>query len=260
MSWRAAAYLVSLVPALAVAQVAAPAPPGGMTLTCQFNAGPRAGQMRDLSGLPGMAPFAIGGACSDGAGSTGIGVSPSVAPGAMPGAPLPENMTLTCRFSAGPRAGQVERFGSASAVPPFPVGGACSDGRGSTGLGVSDARGQGRQYRRRAWTPGRRSAYGAAGFARENGMAGTVIDNAAKQRFELEVEGHTAFIAYRRDGETVDMLHTEVPKELGGRGIGAVLAQGALDMVGAAGGKVVATCPFIARYIDKNAKYKALVA
>jgi len=116
--------------------------PGGMTMTCQFSGGPRAGQMRDLAGLPGMTPFAIGGACSDGAGSAGIGVSPAVAPGLVPGAPLPENMTLTCQFSAGPRMGQVERFGAASGVPPFPVGGACNDGRGSTGLGTSDARGQ----------------------------------------------------------------------------------------------------------------------
>jgi len=91
-------------------------------------------------------------------------------------------------------------------------------------------------------------------------MAATVIDNTAKQRFELEVDGHLAFIAYGRDGKTVDMRHTEVPKELGGRGVGGTLAQGALDLVAAAGGKVVPSCPFIAKYIDKNEKYKALLA
>ncbi len=91
-------------------------------------------------------------------------------------------------------------------------------------------------------------------------MAGKVIDNTAKNRFELEVEGHTAFITYRRDGKTVDMLHTEVPKELGGKGVGGTLAQGALDMVQASGDKVKPSCPFIAKYIDKNQQYKALLA
>ncbi len=126
-------FIVCLATTGALAQVAVPA---GMTMTCQFSAGPRAGQMRDLAGLPGMAPFAIGGACSDSNGSTGIGVTPSAAPGVPPGAPLPENMTLSCQFSAGPRSGQVERFGAASGVTPFAVGEACADGRGSTGLGV----------------------------------------------------------------------------------------------------------------------------
>ena len=44
-------------------------------------------------------------------------------------------------------------------------------------------------------------------------------DNAAQSRFELAVDGHTAFVVYRKTPDTITLVHTEVPPELGGRGI-----------------------------------------
>jgi len=87
-----------------------------------------------------------------------------------------------------------------------------------------------------------------------------VRDNPDKQQFELIVEGHTALAAYRLKPGVITFTHTEVPKELGGRGIGSLLAKGALDQVRARGLKVVPLCPFIKAYIEKNAAYQDLLA
>ena len=45
---------------------------------------------------------------------------------------LPSGMSLTCRFTRGPRAGQVEDFCGTNARPA-PTGGLCTDGQGSWG-------------------------------------------------------------------------------------------------------------------------------
>ena len=86
-----------------------------------------------------------------------------------------------------------------------------------------------------------------------------VKDNPAKNQFELIVEGHTALAAYRLKPGIITFTHTEVPKELGGRGVGSQLAKGALDQVRARGLKVVPLCPFIKAYIEKHAEYADLV-
>lgn len=86
-----------------------------------------------------------------------------------------------------------------------------------------------------------------------------VRDNPALHRFELEAEGHIAFAAYQLSPGTITFIHTEVPKELGGRGIGSALAQGALEAVRAKGLKVVAKCPFIAAYIGKHPEFSDLL-
>jgi hypothetical protein len=46
--------------------------PGGMTLTCRFIGGPRAGGFQNFSGT-GVAPIPVGAPCNDGAGSFGFG-------------------------------------------------------------------------------------------------------------------------------------------------------------------------------------------
>ena len=87
-----------------------------------------------------------------------------------------------------------------------------------------------------------------------------VTDNAAKHRYELNVDGHIAFVEYQLSPGVIDLVHTFVPKELGGRGIGSILAKGVLDSVRSRDLKVIATCPFIAGYIGKNPDYADLLA
>jgi hypothetical protein len=83
-------------------------------------------------------------------------------------------------------------------------------------------------------------------------MPNAVRDNPQRSRFELDADGHVAFSNYRRDGNTITFMHTEVPKELEGHGIGSALVRGELEIARAQGLTVAATCPFVRAYIAKH--------
>ncbi|MBR0833645.1 N-acetyltransferase [Bradyrhizobium manausense] len=86
-----------------------------------------------------------------------------------------------------------------------------------------------------------------------------VIDNKAHHRFELEVEGHLATEHYKLEGNIIIFEHTDVPKELGGKGVGSKLVQGALDQVRARGLKLIPQCPFVRAWIEKHPDYADMV-
>ncbi len=90
--------------------------------------------------------------------------------------------------------------------------------------------------------------------------ADLVRDNPKEHRFELVVDGVTAFAEYKRAPGRITFVHTVVPDSLGGRGVGSALARGALELVRATGEKVVAECPFIAGFIRKHEAYRSLLA
>jgi len=90
-------------------------------------------------------------------------------------------------------------------------------------------------------------------------MVNDVSDNPAHHRFELEVEGHIAATHYKIEGGVITFVHTEVPPELGGKGVGSRLIKGALDQVRANGLKVIPECPFVKAYIEKHPEYADLL-
>jgi uncharacterized protein len=86
-----------------------------------------------------------------------------------------------------------------------------------------------------------------------------IVNNKADHRFELVVDGHLATAFYKIDSNVITFIHTEVPPELGGRGVGSKLAQGALDQVRGSGMNVIAACPFVKAWIGKHPEYKDLL-
>lgn len=85
-------------------------------------------------------------------------------------------------------------------------------------------------------------------------LANGVTNNMALHRYELVVDGLTAFAEYRLDGNRMIFPHTEVPPELGGRGIGGKLVMAALDDAEAKGLEVQADCSFVAKVVaSRNA-------
>src|SRR6201984_3763312 len=93
----------------------------------------------------------------------------------------------------------------------------------------------------------------------ENTGMTDVVNNKAQHRYELTVNGHLAATYYELSGDVITFVHTEVPSELGGKGIGSKLVKGALDQVRSEGLKLVAECPFVKGYIDKHPEYSALL-
>lgn len=108
---------------------------------------------------------------------------------------------------------------------------------------------------------------GETGSSRQSGQTAgqessmtEVTRNPATGRFELNVDGHTAFIDYRDAGDRLVLLHTEVPQDLGGRGIGTSLARGALDLVRREGRQVELRCDFLSSFVARNPAYRDLLA
>jgi predicted GNAT family acetyltransferase len=91
-------------------------------------------------------------------------------------------------------------------------------------------------------------------------MSSNFRDKEQDQRFELDVEGSTAFVTYRKSPDAITLVHTEVPAELGGKGVGSKLARAALDAVRAQGRKLTVECDFIRNYMSKHAEYDDLLA
>jgi predicted GNAT family acetyltransferase len=88
-----------------------------------------------------------------------------------------------------------------------------------------------------------------------------VRDNAEGNQFEIVVDDKVAgFVQYERNGDVLDLVHTEIDDAYEGQGLGGTLARGALDLVRAGGGKVVPSCPFIKGWIDKHEDYQDLLA
>jgi predicted GNAT family acetyltransferase len=90
-------------------------------------------------------------------------------------------------------------------------------------------------------------------------MSYDVSNNERHSRFETTVDGHTAFSAYRRSGDTITFTHTEVPQELEGRGIAGAIVKHALEEARAQKLGVVALCAYVASYIKRHPEYQDLL-
>jgi predicted GNAT family acetyltransferase len=88
----------------------------------------------------------------------------------------------------------------------------------------------------------------------------SVAHNPAAGQFEIRTEHGTALLRYAHEGPSLDMLHTEVPGTLEGKGYGGALAKAALDYAKDAGLKVIPSCPFVSTYIRRHPEYQPLVA
>jgi uncharacterized protein len=75
-------------------------------------------------------------------------------------------------------------------------------------------------------------------------------------RFEIEEDGHIAFLEFQTDGEWITLLHTEVPLKLREHGLGSELARTALEYARDNHLKVDIVCPFVADFIAKHPEYK----
>jgi len=78
-------------------------------------------------------------------------------------------------------------------------------------------------------------------------------------RFEIEENGAVAYLEYRESPGVLELIHTEVPKELRHKGLATALAETALGYARERGLKVDVICPVMAEYIGRHPEYAEMV-
>jgi predicted GNAT family acetyltransferase len=65
-------------------------------------------------------------------------------------------------------------------------------------------------------------------------------------------ESGKAYLSYVRDGDTFDLQHTIVPRELEGQGVGGALVRAAIGYARDEGLQLNVTCPFAKSWLEKH--------
>lgn len=86
-----------------------------------------------------------------------------------------------------------------------------------------------------------------------------VAHNPEKKRFEATVDGHLAVVEYIAAADRLVFSHTEVAKELEGKGVAGQVARAALEYAKEQKLKVLPICPYMAGYIRRHPEWKELL-
>jgi predicted GNAT family acetyltransferase len=79
-----------------------------------------------------------------------------------------------------------------------------------------------------------------------------VIHNREERQFEIRAGDLVARLNYQISGGRIDLVHTEVPRQLEGQGLGNQLAAAALTFAAQEKLTVVPTCSFVRAYIERH--------
>ena len=79
-----------------------------------------------------------------------------------------------------------------------------------------------------------------------------VVDDVAHERFVAEVEGRVARLEYELDGDRLILVHTEVPEQLGGRGLGGRLVQAGVARAARDGLTLAPWCPYARKWLQDH--------
>jgi predicted GNAT family acetyltransferase len=85
-----------------------------------------------------------------------------------------------------------------------------------------------------------------------------IENNLSRNRFEAEVAGSVAFVEYALGDDKLTLIHTEVPPDLAGQGLGGKIVKAALDYATDQQLKVIPHCPFARSYIERHKEYAGI--
>lgn len=86
-----------------------------------------------------------------------------------------------------------------------------------------------------------------------------VRHNESAHRFEAEVQGLRAVLVYKILPGIMLIQHTEVPREVEGRGLAAKLTRVALEYARSKSFQVVPACSYTSSYMAKHPEYNDLL-
>ena len=107
----------------------------------------------------------------------------------------------------------------------------------------------------------RQKARDCAPFASQQEIMDSAVQHEKTfRRFAVHLEGATAVLTYKVEGDTIYLVHTEVPPQMEGKGIGGQLAKAGLEYARKNNLKVVPRCPFVTSYLQRHLEYQDLIA
>lgn len=87
-----------------------------------------------------------------------------------------------------------------------------------------------------------------------------LVKNETKKRFEIEIDGHFAFINYGEFGSQIALVHTETDPELAGKGAASAVVEKTLNYLDEQGKSLLPFCPYVFAYIQKHPEWKRIVS
>ncbi|WP_452221225.1 GNAT family N-acetyltransferase [Lacinutrix salivirga] len=87
-----------------------------------------------------------------------------------------------------------------------------------------------------------------------------LVKNEDKKRFEIEIDGHFAFIDYKEYGSQIALVHTETDPELSGKGAAAAVVEKTLHYLEDNNIALLPFCPYVFAYIKKHPEWKRIVS
>ena len=75
-------------------------------------------------------------------------------------------------------------------------------------------------------------------------------------RFEIRVDGLTTELTYAMHNNLIIFMHTIVPSELEGQGVGGKIVKAGLDYARASGFKIRSMCSFVSAYLKRHPEYQ----
>ena len=83
-----------------------------------------------------------------------------------------------------------------------------------------------------------------------------ITQDKQKKIFEVVIDGVTAHLSYELVDGALDVRHTIVPKEIGGRGIASALVKAAYDYALENDYTPMATCSYAVIWLKRHPEYK----
>ena len=89
--------------------------------------------------------------------------------------------------------------------------------------------------------------------------AEAIVDEAERNRLVLRMDGLEAELVYRRRGDRFVLVHTGVPEQLEGHGLGGRLVRQALELARQGDLTVVPLCPYARSWLERHPDVAATV-
>jgi predicted GNAT family acetyltransferase len=87
------------------------------------------------------------------------------------------------------------------------------------------------------------------------------VRNEEGTKYYTTIDGREAAVGYfKLDDETLDFHHTYVPEELRGQGVAEKLVRHALDDAKRQGFRVIPSCPYVKRFVERHPEYQQNLA